>query len=195
MARRKESFVLVPLQKAQAKKVAQAISNETSRKILSFIEDKDSSETEIAKELKLPVSTVHYNIQALLKSGLIEQKRFNYSAKGNKVFYYGLAKKFIIISPKGVSVIQKEVRNLITPFVASVIGAGVIGLVYQAFVVPRVPSAIPLMGAKEAAGTLGAEPANAVVNAFPDIAVWFLFGAIFALIVYFIVKVSTQIKA
>ena len=50
----KESFILLSLSEAKAKKVAQVVQNESCRKILDFLSNvKDPTETEIAKKLKL----------------------------------------------------------------------------------------------------------------------------------------------
>jgi DNA-binding transcriptional ArsR family regulator len=58
-----EKFLLVSLKEDEAKKLAQVISNDTSRKILDFLASrKDATETEIATHLEMPLSTTHYNL-------------------------------------------------------------------------------------------------------------------------------------
>ena len=87
----KENFLLVSLKESEAKKLAQVISNDTSRKILDFLAGiKDATETDIAKNLDTPLSTVHYNIQALLKAKLVQADEFHYSEKGKEVNHYSL---------------------------------------------------------------------------------------------------------
>src|SRR3989344_3803575 len=68
--------------------------------ILVSLEKDKASETEISKELRLPLSTVHYNLQQLKKNSLVETKRFMYSEKGKKIEFYRVVKKFIVIAPK-----------------------------------------------------------------------------------------------
>src|SRR3989339_689756 len=99
-----EKFLMISLEEDKSKELAQIISNPTARKLLDFLSEKDYCESDIAKKLNLPISTVHYNIQALLKNNLVEEKDFVWSEKGKKVNLYGLANKLIIIAPKG----QKE---------------------------------------------------------------------------------------
>ena len=79
-----EKFILVSLEDEKAKKLANIISNDTCRKILDYLGDKDSSESDIAAALSLPLSTGHYNIQNLHEHGLVEIKDF--------VIYIGMRK-------------------------------------------------------------------------------------------------------
>ena len=51
----KQSFLLVSLQEDKAKKLAQVVSNESCRKILDYLAEKESTETELAKNLQLPI--------------------------------------------------------------------------------------------------------------------------------------------
>ena len=109
-----EKFLMVSLEEDKTRDLAQIISNTTARKILDFLSEKNYCESDIAKKMSLPISTVHYNIQALLKNNLIEERDFVWSEKGKKVSIYGLANKLIIIAPKG----QKEnffekIKNII----------------------------------------------------------------------------------
>ena len=60
---KREKFVLVSLKEEKSKELAQVISNETSRKILDYLSEKDASESEIAKKLKIsqPAVSSFYN--------------------------------------------------------------------------------------------------------------------------------------
>ena len=63
----KEKFVLVSLKEDKAKELAQVISNESCRKILDYLADKqDATESDLASKLGIPISTVHYNMKHLL---------------------------------------------------------------------------------------------------------------------------------
>ena len=93
-----ETFMLLSMK--DSKSVANAMSNETSQKIISYLaEKKEATESEIAKALKVPLPTVHYNIQQLKKAKLVDAKEFFWSKKGKEMLVYKLAKRYIIISP------------------------------------------------------------------------------------------------
>ena len=97
----KDPFLLVSLEENESKALAQVMSNDTARKILDFLSKKESAtETDIAKELNIALSTVHYNLQALVKANLVKTEEFHYSEKGKEVNHYSLANKLIIIAPK-----------------------------------------------------------------------------------------------
>ena len=96
----KEPFMLVSLNEDKAKKLAQVMSNPTCIKILEHLAGKDATESAIAKDLGLPLSTVHYNIQQLVAAKLVIVDEFHYSEKGREVNHYKLANKYIIIAPQ-----------------------------------------------------------------------------------------------
>ena len=106
----KKSFLLVSLKENKAKELAQAIANESCRKILDYLADKeDATETEISSKLNIPISTVHYNLKQLLAGSLVVVDEFHYSEKGKEVNHYKLANKYIIIAPKttyGIKVVE-----------------------------------------------------------------------------------------
>lgn len=123
-----ENFLLVSLKEDDAKKLAQVISNDTSRKILDYLaHKKDDTESGIAKKLKLPISTVHYNLQALVKAKLVQADEFHYSEKGKEVNHYSLANKYVIIAPKNAPESLKSKLRRILP-VALLAGAGALVL-------------------------------------------------------------------
>lgn len=122
---RKKSFLLVSLQEKEAKKLAQIVSNDTCRKILEYLGEHESTETELAQKLNLAISTVHYNLQALQKGGLVESKEFHYSEKGREVSHYKLANKYIIIAPKATFGLKEKLRNIL-PIGIIALGAAII---------------------------------------------------------------------
>ncbi len=95
-----KKFIVADLNDDKSKDIAAVLGNKTARKILDYLADNDATETEIAESLKLPASTVNYNIQRLLKANFIEIKDFYWSPKGNKVQIYRAARKLIVIAPK-----------------------------------------------------------------------------------------------
>ena len=88
--------MVVSLKESKTKKLAQVITNDTSVKILDFLANRDNAtETEIANALKAPISTVHYNLQALMDTRMVKWDEFHYSEKGKEVRHYTLANRYI----------------------------------------------------------------------------------------------------
>ena len=107
----KKNFILLSMDDSKIKKVSNVISNDSCRKILDFLAEKEATESEIASNLLIPISTVHYNLQQLMETGLVSADEFHYSRKGKEVQHYKLANKYIIIAPKSVSGIKEGQYN------------------------------------------------------------------------------------
>lgn len=191
-----KNFLLLSLEDTKIKKVSNVISNDSCRKILDYLSNKEATESDIAKKLELPISTVHYNIQQLMETGLIAAEEFHYSEKGKEVRHYKLANKYIIIAPKKTFGIKEKLKSILPVALIAAGTAGIIQLstnyisksaisVAQKQIIARpelvqkvdetVSYAAPLPVTSKAAYLL---PQN--------IALWFLAGALFALIVYFV---------
>lgn len=191
----KKNFLLLSLEDSKAKKIANIVSNDSCRKILDHLSAKEATESELAKELQIPISTVHYNLQQLTDSGLIAADEFHYSEKGKEVYHYKLANKYIIIAPKKISGIREKLMGIL-PAVLAVIGAaGIIQLINTYF---STPYPAPEMTAaksglmQEAAIAMAAEaPAGQAATSIfqPNIALWFLAGALFGLLAYLITSI------
>ena len=90
---------VLPLKGAQ--NLARVISNSTAQQIIEYISShKNCSASQIAKDLSIPASTVHYHVQAILKAKIITSDEFHYSSKGKEVAHYQMTKKVIIIIPE-----------------------------------------------------------------------------------------------
>lgn len=188
-----EKFILVSLEEDKAKELANVISNDTSRKILDFLSEKDAAENDVAKELNMPASTVHYNIQNLLKHNLIEVKDFYWSEKGNKVNVYTVAKKLIVIAPKSMK-IKTKLKSILPVALTALVASAVIHL-YQNFYKLTALGSGKMMVAQEASDFSGAaeetlmatapkaaEAAPRIIEAAaPNYALWFLMGSFFAI--------------
>ena len=171
----KESFVLVSLKEEKTKKLSKAISNETCRKILNFLSDKDyATETQISKDLIIPISTVHYNLKALLDNGLVEVKEFHYSKKGREVDHYKIANKFIVIAPKTSEKIYDKLKKILPVLIISLAVSGGIHLFTSGTRMFAAQAPVE----KIATGVVQAEP-------YPNLALWFLFGSLFVIVIYF----------
>lgn len=125
---KKENFLLLSLDDTKAKKIANAVNNESGIKILNYLTDKDhATETQISEKLNLAISTVHYNLEQLQKAGLVEWEEAHFSQKGKKVKHYKLVSKYIIIAPREEkeSFMQK-LKTLFPAFLVSLLGSGLI---------------------------------------------------------------------
>jgi len=125
---RKQTFMLVSLEEDKAKRLAQVLSNDTSRKILDALAEGKKTLSQLSKDLAVPLPTMHYNIKALQDSGLVTSKEFNYSAKGREMQHYELVNKYVIIAPASAKEGIKEKLKAILPALATI---GGVGLAYQ----------------------------------------------------------------
>ena len=96
-----DKFILMGLDDERAGSIAEVLKNPTCKKILDFLGDvKEASEKDISDKLNMPINTIEYNLNKLVKSGLVDKaKNFFWSVKGKKIPMYKLARKHIIISP------------------------------------------------------------------------------------------------
>ena len=193
----KEKFLMVSLEESQAKQLAEVISNNTSRKILNFLAEKeDATETEISELLTIPLPTVHYNLQKLKEAQLVIVEEFHYSKKGREIDHYKLANKYIIITPKPVKGIKTQLRSIL-PVALIIAGISLIIQLAQKFTQESPPMfAQKAMFAPSAeAGALDAAPllAQQVTQAaqpawWASMALWFFIGGISAIVIYLIIK-------
>lgn len=178
-----EKFLLVSLEEEKAKKVAEIISNKTARKILDFLtERKEASESEMAKALKVPISTVHYNTQNLLNCDLIESKEFKWSEKGKEIDIYRIAKKYIVIAPKSMTGLQDRLRSILPSILVT--AAGSLAVYWYTKPQEVITEALPMATQKIAEDapmtlTQAAPSITSVLNP----AVWFLMGAWIAILI------------
>lgn len=199
----KEKFLLVSLNESKAKKLAQVISNETCRKILDYLADDEATESELGKKLNIPISTVHYNLKCLMDGGLVSVEEFHYSEKGKEVKHYKLANKYIIIAPKSTYGIKEKLKSIlpvallvgVTSIVIQIFQKGImfggLGIDASYESAPTVPAA-PIMqkaiadASMEAAPVMQEAARQQAIEAAPNIALWFLIGAVSAILIYMI---------
>ena len=93
-----KKFDLVDFGEDRAKDISEIMNNKTCKKILNLLKEKEFTETEISENLKIALSTVHYNLQKLIKNDLIKVKDFYWSPKGNKVNIYKASNKVFVFA-------------------------------------------------------------------------------------------------
>ncbi len=207
-----KNFLLLSLEDSKTKKIANVISNESCRKILDYLAKKEATESELAEKLQIPISTVHYNLQQLMETGLISTEEFHYSEKGKEVLHYKLANKYIIISPKGTYGLKEKLKGILPTALITLGAAGIIQLFSKYFSKGALQAGDTFMVAKsavmertagEAAPQAVQATAESMQQAAPitaekvylipqNIALWFLIGAMFALIVYFVWRLARK---
>jgi len=183
------SFVLVSLKDNKSKNLTKVLSNDTCRKILDHLSKKDgATETEISKNLNLPLSTVHYNIQQLADSKLVSRDEYHYSDKGKEVIHYKLANKFIIISQEEDESILDKLKSFLPVAIIFTVFSGLVA-VYE--FISRSFLSSSMNGAFDAAiyeakltGPAAAQTARAtpeIVTHQPYVALWIFLGGLLLL--------------
>ncbi|MFH1290042.1 MAG: winged helix-turn-helix domain-containing protein [Nanoarchaeota archaeon] len=95
-----KSSIMLDLDDPRSEKIADVMSNKTSKKILHALADGEKCGSDLSQELKIPLNTVGYNLKKLSEAGLIEKsKRFFWSMKGKKMDYYRVSNRRIVIFP------------------------------------------------------------------------------------------------
>ena len=104
------------------------MSNDTARNILEAIASNPLSASEIAEKLRIPLSTVQYNLNKLNDAGLAKVERTKYSEKMKRVKIYAPQRKFVVIVPEKTS--RKDViaalKRYLTVIFFAVVGSGII---------------------------------------------------------------------
>ena len=183
-----EKFLLVSLNEEKAKKLAEVISNDTSRRILDYLSDKEATGSEISKDLNMPLSTVSYNIKNLIKNDLVEVKEFRWSSKGREQDIFKIKRRYFIIAPgREENLLLKEALKKILP--VSLIGLIIaVGVEYftriQAGGIVREMIQKSVSEASEAASMAPAQEIVAVQYSLHGL--YFFVGFILALILFLI---------
>lgn len=114
---------------SEANNIAKTISNKTAQLIIEFISsNQKATASTIAKKLDLPASTVHYNLKALLKAGIIDDSEFTYSTKGKTIIHYTLTNNIIVIIPESQD--KFSLLNSLKTLVPSIVGVIIVGIGY-----------------------------------------------------------------
>jgi len=178
-----EKYIMISMDDERAGHLAGVLDNPTAKKILTLLSQKDASETDISNDLSIPINTVEYNLKKLLSSGLVEAKKdFFWSVKGKKIPMYKLSRKYIVIAPKN--------KPRVSGFFITLALSGAAALLVRAYeasktaVVLSETATAPMLGA--------AGEAAAASSSLGSIALWFLIGALFALIVLMSLRKATR---
>jgi DNA-binding transcriptional ArsR family regulator len=118
-----KSSIMIDIDDPRSDKIADAISNKTSKKVLGLLSDGEMSGSEIAEKLGIALNTVTYNLKKLYEAGLIvKSSRVFWSSKGKRMEIYRLSDKRIVISPR------RMVRGIVPALIVSILIASIIAL-------------------------------------------------------------------
>ncbi len=127
-----EKYLLFSLDDEKSKALGEAISNPSCKKIVNFLAEGESSASEIAENLGMPLNSVDYNLKKLVGAGIIEKsKGFLWSVKGKKIENYRVVNKMIVISPKKTTNIYSKLKGIVPVIIISAILTAVIGWYYN----------------------------------------------------------------
>jgi DNA-binding transcriptional ArsR family regulator len=203
---------MVDLDDERIGKIADVISNKTTKKIINLLAEKESSEGEIAEQLKLPMNTIGYNVKKLEEVGLIEKTGgFLWSVKGKRVHKYRLANKKIVITPR--SILKGIIPTAIVTLLVSLGIGSYFGFINNSKVSMAFSQAASDATTRGAGGALmasapkAAESANVMNSALSTTAeqvvnnsgnfgawAWFLLGAWCALLIFVLWSVYRRDK-
>jgi DNA-binding transcriptional ArsR family regulator len=186
-----EKYILFSMEDERLQKLSEALSNRSCKKIINLLSEKELTETDLARELGIPLNTLDYNIKKLVSTGLIETTNHFWSIRGKKMPVYKLSNKKILISPK--KMLSKDI--LLTLF-AGVIGAGGISLLTKQWTATRggLLAQAPINTAKELLNVdeavLSSNASYSLLSkilAFPP-QIWFVIGFLFCLGIFFLIR-------
>lgn len=198
---KEKNILVLSLEDNQAKQIANVVNNSSCKRILDFLVENDATETEISNKLEIPISTVHYNLQQLLKSKLIDWDKYHYSEKGKEVKHYTLANKYIIIAPKNKDKnnIIEQLQRIIPSIFVTIISAFVIyfnkkSVLYDVNLESESMAKATTYSADMAQETF----VNTDISFWSSIVnndiFWFLFGAFFVLFIYILIDIILKSK-
>jgi predicted transcriptional regulator len=193
MPKKENTFLLLSLEDDKAKRLSNVLGSDTCRKLLDYLAKKEATETELSKELQIPISTVHYNLRQLLEAGLVRAEEFHYSKKGKEVNHYRIANKYVIIAPKTTESLANKLKRVL-PVAAMLAATGVAIQFFSSMKQTTVAYQAQQVAKEVSVEALAAEAEapKAVQVAQPSIALWFTIGALFALVIYLLYDVIKE---
>ncbi|WP_460127165.1 ArsR/SmtB family transcription factor [Thermococcus prieurii] len=84
----------------RVRELAQVLANERAMAILRLLRERELSMSEIAKELDMPISTVSYHLDKLLRVGLVEVAGKKYGKRLQEVKLYRASSRPILLLPR-----------------------------------------------------------------------------------------------
>ena len=129
-----DDVLVIPLASEQRKKIAQALSNETTVTILQELGQQAGSATDLADRLQLPLTTVKYSIDALLDAELIRVLSVSLSKKRREIKHYAAVKRAIVFTPEKTDINAIKLVQRILPYFVVVLVSIPLAFVLRDFV-------------------------------------------------------------
>ena len=207
-----EKFILVDLDDERSKSISEVLGNKTCKKILEYLSDlKEASENDISKNLSIPINTVEYNLNKLIKAGLIEKsKKFFWSVKGKRIDTYKISNKKIVISPKsfihgllpallGISVIAFGIKVISDKFNYDFVDDYSINALRNS---PSLSDAVVSSEKMVSSGSSGAFHTSSIVqnsiqntcSSLSNAWAWFLFGGLVTILIFLLFNQFKKMK-
>ncbi|MBS3172530.1 helix-turn-helix domain-containing protein [Candidatus Woesearchaeota archaeon] len=175
-----EPFILLSMK--DSKNIANAISNETSQKIIAYLaEHNEATESELSEKLKVPLPTIHYNIAQLKEANLVKSKEFFWSKKGKKMRVLTLAKKYIIISPDDSKTTLDKLKGMLPITLITVLISAFIKLYQESYLTSNISQGLVQQDYAQEMLKVPAVASETIATQ-PNYALWFLFGGLFVIL-------------
>ncbi|MDD1678350.1 MAG: winged helix-turn-helix domain-containing protein [Methanomicrobiales archaeon] len=110
----------------RVQKIARAISSQTASDILNQMKEGNYTATQIAEQLKMPLTTVQYHLENLVAAAMLNITDKKWSKKGREIKVYGLRNQVVIVANN-----PGDIRSLLLKYVSLfsvVVLAGVVML-------------------------------------------------------------------
>lgn len=175
---KEENILILSLSDKRLKKVTQVLSNETAVKIVEKLLERSMSSTELAEALDMPLTTVKYNLDALVEAELIKVKYSGFSKKGREVKYYAPVRRVLVLMPE-----KKEsevIAFLKKTFIAILI------------LILSIPIGLTLQQSLVNSSLGGGE--HEVVLLGKSFLFWWLIGVVFALFTYILIDTAIGLR-
>ena len=117
-----EKVLILPLNE-DSKKITQVLSNDKAMKVMEILADTPMSATDIAEKMGMALTTIKYNIDALVEADLIKVKQTKWSKKGREIKIYEPVQKIIVVAPGGTKGDKSSILNMLKKYLVMVGGA------------------------------------------------------------------------
>lgn len=209
-----EKVLVLPVNE-KSKKIRQILSNETSVRIISELQEKSMSATDLSEILSIPLNTILYNLNILVENELVSIKEIKFSEKGREIKIYEAPQKAIIFVPETSS--KSSLIALIKQYASVLVMAlgfgfcfqylyryflyekgGVFGTLEDKTTYESVSDELVMKGVEPESQILGTKGAFDIHSLLADIEyflydlfsyelTWFISGALFTVIVLLII--------